>query len=133
MPLPKIFTKLLKVRPVPLIDKAVEIADRFIDTPHEKQQFLQQAYNAEVQDRNTARELGKDKAAPEIISYFTIALALLLGIALFTDFVSWADLSDTQKGLIQVFFGAILARVNDIYNYWFGSSMGSDLKDKKIK
>jgi len=94
-----------------LLDKAVDIADRFIDTPDEKKRFI------------------KD----EVISYFTIAFAVFLGLALFGDWVDWVNLSEVQKGLMQTFLGVMLAKLNDIYGYWFGSSMGNDLKDKKWK
>lgn len=116
-----------------LIDKAVDIADRFIDTPEEKKDFIKEAYQAEVQDRNTARQAGRDKAAPEILSYITLLLAIGLGLALFTDVVNWSNLTEVQKGLMQTFLGVFLAKLNDIYGYWFGSSMGSHLKDKKNK
>jgi hypothetical protein len=116
-----------------LIDKAVDIADRFIDTPEEKKEFLKEAYKVEVKDREQARVNNQDKITPEVISYFTIVFTLFLGLALFGDWVEWTTLTEVQKGMIQTFLGVMLAKVNDIYGYWFGSSLGNDLKDKKWK
>lgn len=116
-----------------LLDKAVDIADRFIDTPDEKKEFLKEAYQIEVKDRDKARENNQDKITPEVISYFTIGFTILLGVALFSDWVDWVSLTEVQKGLMQTFLGVMLAKLNDIYGYWFGSSMGNDLKDKKWK
>ena len=37
-------TKLFGSAATPLIDKAVEVADKFIDTPEEKKAFIKEAY-----------------------------------------------------------------------------------------
>ena len=77
-----IMSKLLKILGVgatPLIDKAVEVADKFIDTPEEKKAFIKEAYEQEVQDRKEARELGKDKSTPDVLTYITLAIACGLG------------------------------------------------------
>jgi len=50
--------KLLGGSAAPLLDKAAEVADRFIDTPAEKKAFIKEAYQQEVLDRKEARELG---------------------------------------------------------------------------
>jgi len=42
--------KILGVGATPLIDKAVEVADKFIDTPEEKKAFIKEAYE---QDKTT--------------------------------------------------------------------------------
>ena len=44
-----------------LIDKAVEVADKFIETPAEKKAFIEKAYEQEVEDRRAARDLGRIK------------------------------------------------------------------------
>ena len=43
-----------------LIDKAVDIADKFIETPEEKKAFIEKAYEQEIEDRRAARDLGKN-------------------------------------------------------------------------
>ena len=128
----KWITKLLGVTGTPLIDKAVEVADKFIETPEEKKAFIEKAYEQELSDRNAARELGKTSSTPSVLTYFTIAMALLLGLAVFTDVVDWQSLSEVQKGLIQTFLGVFLAKINDVYAYWLGSSMGSAEKTKDL-
>tara|TARA_R100001463_G_scaffold1192_7_gene5143 strand:- start:412 stop:798 length:387 start_codon:yes stop_codon:yes gene_type:complete len=115
-----------------LIDKAVEVADKFIDTPEEKKAFIKEAYEQEIKDRNEARELGKSKSTPDILTYITLAIAIGLAVAIFTDILSWETLTEVQKGLITTFSGFFLRTLGDVYGYWFGSSMGSEGKTKDL-
>ena len=115
-----------------LIDKAVEVADKFIDTPAEKKEFIKEAYAQEIKDREAARDLGKNKATPDILTYVTLLIACGLGMAIFTDIISWETLSEVQKGLITTFSGFFLRTLGDVYGYWFGSSMGSEGKTKDL-
>lgn len=124
--------KILGVQGTPLIDKAVEVADKFIDTPEEKKAFIKEAYEQEIEDRRAARELGKNKATPDVLTYVTLAIAIGLGVAIFTDIINWASLSEVQKGLITTFSGFFLRTLGDVYGYWFGSSMGSSDKTKDL-
>ena len=123
---------MLGVGATPLIDKAVEVADKFIDTPDEKKEFIKQAYEQEVKDRDAARELGKNKTTPDILTYITLAIACGLGVAIFTDILDWSTLTEVQKGLITTFSGFFLRTLGDVYGYWFGSSMGSEGKTKDL-
>lgn len=115
-----------------LIDKAVEVADKFIDTPEEKKAFIKEAYAQEIKDREAARDLGKNKSTPDVLTYITLVIALALGIAIFTDILEWKTLSEVQKGLITTFSGFFLRTLGDVYGYWFGSSMGSEGKTKDL-
>ena len=115
-----------------LIDKAVQGADKFIDTPEEKKAFIKEAYEQEIKDRNAARELGKSKATPDILTYITLAIAIGLAVAIFTDILDWSILTEVQKGLITTFSGFFLRTLGDVYGYWFGSSMGSEGKTKDL-
>ena len=115
-----------------LIDKAVQVADKFIDTPEEKKAFIKEAYEQEIKDRNAARELGKSKATPDILTYITLAIAVGLAFAIFTDILDWSVLTEVQKGLITTFSGFFLRTLGDVYGYWFGSSMGSEGKTKDL-
>lgn len=124
--------KMLGVGATPLIDKAVEVADKFIDTPDEKKEFIKQAYEQEVKDRDAARELGKSKSTPDVLTYITLAIAVGLGVAIFTDILDWSTLTEVQKGLITTFSGFFLRTLGDVYGYWFGSSMGSEGKTKDL-
>ena len=125
-------SKLLNLGATPLIDKAVEVADKFIDTPEEKKAFIKEAYEQEVKDREAARELGQSKSTPDILTYITLAIACGLGVAIFTDILNWATLTEVQKGLITTFSGFFLRTLGDVYGYWFGSSMGSEGKTKDL-
>ena len=115
-----------------LIDKAVDIADKFIETPAEKKAFIEKAYNQEIEDRRAARDLGKNKVTPDILTYVTLVIALGLATAVFTDLIDWKNLSEVQKGLITTFSGFFLRTLGDVYGYWFGSSMGSTDKTKDL-
>lgn len=115
-----------------LIDKAVDIADKFIETPAEKKAFIEKAYNQEIEDRRAARDLGKNKVTPDILTYVTLIIALGLATAVFTDLIDWKNLSEVQKGLITTFSGFFLRTLGDVYGYWFGSSMGSTDKTKDL-
>ena len=115
-----------------LIGKAAEVADRFIDTPEEKKAFIKEAYAQEIKDREAARDLGKNKTTPDVLTYITLFIALALGVAIFTDILDWATLSEVQKGLITTFSGFFLRTLGDVYGYWFGSSMGSEGKTKDL-
>jgi hypothetical protein len=127
-----ILKKLLGSGATSLLDKAVEVADKFIETPEEKRAFIKEAYAQEIKDRNTARELGKDKSTPDVLTYITLAIALGLGVCIFTDWLEWRTLSEIQKGLITTFSGFFLRTLGDVYGYWFGSSMGSTDKTKGL-
>ena len=61
-----------------------------------------------------------------------LAIALALGVAIFTDVIDWNTLSEVQKGLITTFSGFFLRTLGDVYGYWFGSSMGSEGKTKDL-
>ena len=115
-----------------LIDKAVEVADKFIETPEEKKAFIEKAYEQEVEDRRAARDLGKNKATPDVLTYITLVIALGLASAIFTDFLDWKNLTEVQKGLITTFSGFFLRTLGDVYGYWFGPSMGSTTKTKDL-
>jgi len=127
-----ILNKLIGGTSVSLIDKAVEVADKFIDTPDEKKAFIKEAYAQEIKDREAARNLGKNKTTPDVLTYVTLLIACGLGIAIFTDIINWETLSEVQKGLITTFSGFFLRTLGDVYGYWFGSSMGSEGKTKDL-
>jgi hypothetical protein len=127
-----ILSKLISGAGGSLIDKAVEVADKFIDTPEEKKAFIKEAYAQEIKDREAARDLGKNKTTPDVLTYVTLVIACGLGIAIFTDIIDWKTLSEVQKGLITTFSGFFLRTLGDVYGYWFGSSMGSEGKTKDL-
>ena len=128
-----ILNKIIGAGSMPLIDKAVDIADRFIETSEEKKAFIEKAYEQEVEDRRAAREMGSNKSTPDVLTYITLVIALGLAVAIFTDFLDWETLTEVQKGLITTFSGFFLRTLGDVYGYWFGSSMGSTDKTKDLK
>jgi hypothetical protein len=129
----KLLNLLTGASPASLLDKAVDVADRFIETSEEKKAFIEKAYEQEVEDRRAAREMGSNKSTPDVLTYITLVIALGLAVAIFTDFLDWETLTEVQKGLITTFSGFFLRTLGDVYGYWFGSSMGSTDKTKDLK
>jgi len=129
----KLLNLLTGTSPASLLDKAVDVADRFIETSEEKKAFIEKAYEQEVEDRRAAREMGSNKSTPDVLTYITLVIALGLAVAIFTDFLDWETLTEVQKGLITTFSGFFLRTLGDVYGYWFGSSMGSTDKTKDLK
>ena len=129
----KLLNLLTGASPASLLDKAVDVADRFIETSEEKKAFIEKAYEQEVEDRRAAREMGSNKSTPDVLTYITLVIALGLAVAIFTDFLDWGTLTEVQKGLITTFSGFFLRTLGDVYGYWFGSSMGSTDKTKDLK
>ena len=127
-----ILNKIIGAGSTSLIDKAVDIADKFIETSEEKKAFIEKAYEQEVEDRRAARDMGKNKTTPDVLTYITLVIALGLAVAIFTDLLDWENLSEVQKGLITTFSGFFLRTLGDVYGYWFGSSMGSADKTKDL-
>ena len=128
----KLLNLLTGTSPASLLDKAVDVADRFIETSEEKKAFIEKAYEQEVEDRRAAREMGSNKSTPDVLTYITLVIALGLAVAIFTDFLDWETLTEVQKGLITTFSGFFLRTLGDVYGYWFGSSMGSSDKTKDL-
>jgi len=128
----KLLNLLTGASPASLLDKAVDVADRFIETSEEKKAFIEKAYEQEVEDRRAAREMGSNKSTPDVLTYITLVIALGLAVAIFTDFLDWETLTEVQKGLITTFSGFFLRTLGDVYGYWFGSSMGSSDKTKDL-
>ena len=127
-----ILNKIIGAGSTSLIDKAVDIADKFIETSEEKKAFIEKAYEQEVEDRRAARDMGKNKTTPDVLTYITLVIALGLAVAIFTDILDWETLTEVQKGLITTFSGFFLRTLGDVYGYWFGSSMGSADKTKDL-
>ena len=128
----KLLNLLTGASPASLLDKAVDVADRFIETSEEKKAFIEKAYEQEVEDRRAAREMGSNKSTPDVLTYITLVIALGLAVAIFTDLLDWETLTEVQKGLITTFSGFFLRTLGDVYGYWFGSSMGSSDKTKDL-
>ncbi len=69
---------------------------------------------------------------PDVLTVITVVIAWGLGVAMFTDALSWGTLTEVQKGLITRFSGFFLRTLGDVYGYWFGSAMGSESKTKEL-
>ncbi len=57
-----------------------------------------------------------------------LALAVVLGILLFAIALFVTPLPSDSRDIILMIATALVARVGDVYTYYFGSSRGSDLK-----
>lgn len=83
-----------------------------------------------VRDRGSAREMFTktgDKT-PVIMAYITLAL---FGAALY--FVFMRELPKAQEALIHLLLGGLITRMDQVYNFFFGSSLGSKKKTEIMK
>ena len=128
-------TKILGQQTAPLIDKAVDIADKFIETPEEKKEFIQKAYDLEVEDRNVARGLyAKDSGIQKILAIvFLAGYMSVTGVLLYWAFNhASTEMTDFQISLISTIFGAMSAKLNTVVDFFFGASVDSTRGAKDI-
>jgi hypothetical protein len=97
----------------------------------EFQRFLKEAdirlYEADVQDRSSARELAKVVGiVPQVllsivysVGYFWLLAELLSG---------HIQVAEDVRGLVNTLMGVMTAAQIQIMNFWFGSSAGSKAK-----
>jgi hypothetical protein len=114
-------------------DPAAMIQLKAIDTDFEKHMASigLDIYRTEVDDRKSARDMGKVNMWPQIIlgTIYNIGyFALLYGFlsAGTEDFNEW------QKGVIGTLIGILTAAIPQINSFWFGSSHGSQKKDAAL-
>ena len=88
-----------------------------------------EAFNKEVEDRKSARELYQDDAIIQKIlaTLFTIAYFGLTYVMFRYFVINTLELSDYEIGFISTVFGAMSAKVNTIIDFFFG---GSSKKNK---
>lgn len=132
-----------------IITSVGEVADKFITTKHEKDQF-----NAEVQDklnahiatmeaeatkqieatmkdmesaRNREIQIAVADKAPLINKIVTPVLALGLIVLTFTMFymVLFKEIKGMEKDIVIYILGVLSAVTTQVCSYYFGSSMGS--------
>jgi|TARA_X000001388_G_C2218189_1_gene118118 hypothetical protein len=123
-----------------VVKNADKILDTVITTDKEraearlqlKQVLLdaeREAFNKEVEDRKSARELYQDDAIIQKIlaTLFTIAYFGLTYVMFRYFVINTLELSDYEIGFISTVFGAMSAKVNTIIDFFFG---GSSKKNK---
>lgn len=127
-----------------VLDKGAEIADRFITTGAEKEQFAQQWAKLEMEaetlnqkDRESAR-LAEIERIKESESWITQNLNSVLALGVIAlSFILFGVLAlvkvePTQKDIIIYVLGALTTFVGQIVAYYFGSSKSSNDKTKEI-
>ena len=118
-----------------VVKNADKILDTVITTDKEraearlqlKQVLLdaeREAFNKEVEDRKSARELYQDDAIIQKIlaTLFTIAYFGLTYVMFRYFVINTLELSDYEIGFISTVFGAMSAKVNTIIDFFFGGS-----------
>ncbi len=136
-----------------LIDKAAAAADRFITTDEDKRIFevemkklaleaqvkeldQQKAYLDDIQ---SARDMfAKDSSLQKIFAMtFLIGFILLTGVIAYFLLV-WAGVKETKvpewgQSLITFVYGVFSSKIQTIVDFLFGSSQGSQEKNKMIE
>lgn len=132
-----------------IIESVGEVADKFITTKHEKDQFnaeVQEKLNAHIatmeaeatkqleatmKDMDSARnrelQIAISDKAPLINKIVTPILAIGLIVLTFTMFymVLFKDMKGTEKDIVIYILGVLSAVTTQVCQYYFGSSIGS--------
>jgi len=126
-----------------VVDNAEGILDKVITTDKEREaaklaikkimlEAEKEAFNKEVEDRKSARDLYKDDAIIQklLATLFTVAY-FGITFVMFQYFVTKTiDLGEFEISFISTIFGAMSAKVNTIIDFFFGGSSNKNVKEK---
>lgn len=126
-----------------VVDNAEGILDKVITTDKERDEAKlalkkllldaeREAFEKEVEDRKSAREMYKDDALIQkvLASLFTIAYFGLTYVMFRYFVLKDVVLGDYEIGFISTTFGAMSAKVNTIIDFFFGGSSNKNNKEK---
>lgn len=126
-----------------IVDNAEGILDTVITTDKERDEAKlalkkllldaeREAFEKEVEDRKSAREMYKDDAVIQkvLASLFTIAYFGLTYVMFRYFVLKDVVLGDYEIGFISTTFGAMSAKVNTIIDFFFGGSANKNIKEK---
>lgn len=86
-------------------------------------------YKTEVEDRKDARSMAKTNMLPQI----AITIAFVVGyFVMFYAFMQLSEMDAGTSSVVSGFLGVITAGMQQILSFWFGSSKGSQDKDRAI-
>lgn len=118
-----------------LLENADTILDTVITTDKEREEAKlslkkilldaeKEAFEKEVQDRVSARNLYQDDAIIQkvLATLFTVAYFGLTYVMFQYFVLNTVDLSEYEIGFISTVFGAMSAKVNTIIDFFFGGS-----------
>ena len=138
-----IFKKIGDIFGGPVIESIGNVADKFITTKQEKeefkaellkvkQQFEMDIYALEVEDRKSAREMYKEDSGLQKV-FSIVFLAGYIGMTVFLfGWVVRQSYEPWAISLISAIWGGVSAKINTIVDFLFGSSAGSKTKDEKL-
>lgn len=88
-------------------------------------QWRLEAFEAEVKDRKSARQLFENDSMTQKIlaGVFTCGYFAITGVLIRHFFIQGGDLADYELGFISTLFGAMSAKVNTIIDFFFGGSV----------
>ena len=126
-----------------VVDNAEGILDKVVTTDKEREaaklaikkimlEAEKEAFNKEVEDRKSARDLYKDDAIIQklLATLFTVAY-FGITFVMFQYFVTKTiDLGEFEISFISTIFGAMSAKVNTIIDFFFGGSSNKNVKEK---
>lgn len=122
-----------------VIDKVIPDKDLALKLKHELEMITFEQQKLALNDLSNARDREIKiqtsgtllaKVATPVIAYCTIALTFLL---FYIVIFSGASIEQGKKEVIMYILGVLSAICTQIYNYFFGSSMGSRDKAETIK
>lgn len=70
---------------------------------------------------------GKFDYIPDVL-----ALSIVIGFFVVLYIVNTTTADQSDKDILYIMIGALVAKFSDVYNYYFGSSSGSKLKDEAL-
>lgn len=151
MGMPEWLTGLLGGGVTKIVDSAAAAADRFVVTEEDRQKLALEFERLRIEaaklamegeaayfnDRASAREmykqdnkLQKQFAITFLIGFILVTIALLSYIFFFAGRIALPEWATLMLGTI---FGGILAKVQTIVDFLFGSSQGSKEKDEIVR
>ena len=129
-----------------VVDNAEGILDKVITTDKERDEAKlalmrllleaeQEAFNQEVEDRKSARDMYKDDALIQKIlaTLFTVAY-FGLSFMMFRFFVLGdINMGEVEISFVSTIFGAMSAKVNTVVDFFFGGSSKKNQEQNKNK
>ena len=129
-----------------VVDNAEGILDKVITTDKERDEaklalrrlLLEaetEAFNKEVEDRKSARDMYKDDALiQKILATLFTAAYFGLSFMMFRFFVMGdIDMGEFEISFVSTIFGAMSAKVNTVVDFFFGGSSKKNQEQNKNK
>ncbi len=114
---------------------SIKNADAPVEDKIKAQEMILEAYEAEVQDRASARqrEMAAIQAGSNDILFKTVGWGITLSfVAVVAGAIGLWQIPEESQRLFDMGFGAVVAAFTQVIGYYFGSSMGSKHKTQMM-